>query len=754
MSIFWRTQAKAKLVEDARGTPTLVHLSATTVSANMERLEQEVWGLPAMILQDILPVLNIFYLERIEEVAVKKGLSTDDIWNQLWKDIMINQPVTFKSGIGWRKKFLETFFHNVMRSTMDLETDWRLKDKRFCPLMLSAPYVSELTISNKQYGLAKLTPAVIDLLSQSVETLKFLHLRFPDPTTLRSLGALLHRLVHHGIVNKIALLSWPAPDRNLLCMILCISAGYWQDQSDSPCLLCSQNPHNASNDVAGDTRFGGDLAQTACTPGVSTMNSSLNTKEEVGHQSALLSLYPLNISQNVVTHCCQSKPCAKPYDQLLNTSGDSFYKSLLPLTASTSNQTFPHGLNIPVADFKSDPNDLYDFIFRVPQTRTTYKERSFGRSSYWSTVSRQENATSWEQELIKMPIIGSARNFRTISTLNLHSIPLGTTTCEYLSQLLRSWVSLERLTLAYNELLANFSLVSDALTALSCLPGCSLTALYMSDFTASCPMFQLADTMLATFPSLQVLSLCYDQEIHSGYDTSGESNIVKENHLKQLDLRFPQDPLHGEGMISLLKASASLSEFCLDNATFLNTDHLKGVLRILTERRTGMKKVSLHDTRLSDVRDEVVLFLEKSQIEEIKFSFCQLFDERSTEFFRKFVGALRKNPHVKSLNICGNRLGNDRLIMLADIYSPGSLCTIHTLDISSNCIRSEGLLQFASKLEKYGTITLKDLSVTQNTLKRDQTKSQEAVQRLKELCCVVYDYWDSERSYVDYATAM
>ncbi|XP_053325972.1 leucine-rich repeat-containing protein 41 [Spea bombifrons] len=753
MLVIRGTQAMEKAVEDARGTPTLFKLCARAVTANMDRLEQDVWDLPAVILQGILPLLNIYYLERIEQAAVKKGLSTQSIWCKHWNDIMKSKPPRFGTVTCWRKKFLEAFFHNVLRGILDVSSDRRLNDKRFSPLVHSSRHVSELTISNKQHGVSQLTPAVLECLSKSVETLKFLHLRSSDPATLNSLKLLLHRLIHHGQVNKLSLLSWPAPDNSLLEMILCISAGFWQEHKDYPCVFCSKNPRKNTSNTVHEAKFGADLA-----PSVSSVHSRDSVEGEVGSQSALLSLQPLNISQNVSTdpYITNSEVALDPVTrrsqgaESRNVMGPN---SKLPLAASggkvasTSRKNLKSGSDFQ-GSLKSDPDDLYDFIFSVPKGEGNDLDKNPG---YKDSVKRKP----LEEKIIGMPFLEGAYRCRSVKALNLHNIPLTMNSCRSLCQLLRSWVSLERLTMAYNDLGVNIFLVVEALSALSRCPGCRLSVFSMSDFTAYVPTLHLAHTILTTFPSLQLLSLSFDLENHSENEPPVDCQFeFKENLLKQLEIRFPQDPLHSERLISILEASTSLTELSLDNATFPSQDVLRRVLRALTERNTSLRRLNLHDMKLTDTHGELVHLLKNSSLEEVKLSFCRLFERGTEEFFTQFVAALKKNPFLKVLNICGNRLGNDGLIIMADMYAPDSLSSIRYLDISSNCIKPDGLLQFAKKMKRFGKTTLRHLCISQNLLDRDPMMAREALQSLEGMCCVVSDAWESTQSFADHISVM
>ncbi|KAG8436970.1 hypothetical protein GDO86_007885 [Hymenochirus boettgeri] len=755
-------------VEDAGGTPTLFELCARVVNANMDKLEEDVWGLPAVVLQGILPLLNIYYLERIEHAAVKKGLSTQSIWCKLWNDVMKSKPSRFGTVTCWRKKFLEAFFHNVLRGILDISSDQRLYDQRFSPLVHSSRHVSELTICNKQQGVTELPPVVLECLAKSVETLKFLHLRSSDQATLKSLKLLLHRLIHYGQVNKVSLLSWPSPDTKLLVLILSISAGFWQQQKNCPCTFCLKQTLNSSTELHPEKRLETNSLTTSVITDPINVQPRNIVEEDVGSQSALLSLQPLNITQNVGTDHSECSVEFPVHQVSKNTHAKNARCLKLSPTAcgskvaSTSQNNLLSGSDIQ-DNFKSETDDLYDFIFSVPSTgegktlgiKNGHKEIAKEKPSEVSTVAFSDDLPPMEERSSRMLFFEGAHHFRSVTVLNLHNVHLTHSSCRSLCHLLRSWVSLEKLTMAYNDLGANIFLVVEALSALSRCPGCSLIMFSMGDFKTYVPTLDLAHTILTTFPSLQFLSLSYDLEFHNEKDeTKHILPEFKENQLKHLEIRFPQDPLPTEHLISVLKASTFLLELSLDNATFICSEDLKNMLHILAEYNRALRRISFHDMKMMDVHNEIFLLLNSPCLEEIKFSFCRLFERGSEEFLPGFVDVLKRNPSIKTLKLCGNRLGNDGLAALADIYSEDSLSSVQYLDVSSNLIRPEGLLLFAKKLEQCRKIKLRHLSISQNLLDRDPVMAKEALQCLEGVCCVVSDNWDSAQAFADHVSVM
>lgn len=180
---------------------------------------------------------------------------------------------------------------------------------------------------------------------------------------------------------------------------------------------------------------------------------------------------------------------------------------------------------------------------------------------------------------------------------------------------------------------------------------------------------------------------------------------------------------------------------------------------MLLECNPNLKKLSFHDVNLADHQKEVLLLLQDPMLQEITFSFCRLFESCTTEFLSEIINTVKRNSSLKSLKLPGNRLGNHRLVALADIFSEDSSSSLCQLDVSSNCIKPDGLLEFTKKLEGYiqqrgGKIQFTHLRLFQNWLDQDAETAQEALRRLRAVCSVVNDSWDSSQAFADYISVM
>ncbi|XP_038268078.1 leucine-rich repeat-containing protein 41 isoform X2 [Dermochelys coriacea] len=746
-------EARAEGEAAAGGPPSLFELSGVVVSSAMGTLEREVWALPGQILQGILPLLNIYYLERIEEIAVKKGLSTQPIWHKLWNDVMKIRPPKSENITSWRKKFLETFFSNVLHGVLDVSSDQRLSDRHFSPLLHSSRHVTQLTICNMLQGVAELTAEpnqrVLENLAGSLRTLKFRHLLTSDLSIRHSLSLLLHHLIHHGAVSQVSMCSWPVPDKVLLVLILSMSAGFWHPgktlvQQGSPCSLCREESDAQglltqeddalleSNQLCcgsteqpetvqwGDSESRSKKAQTASAKVLQEADPDSQTVKTP--MLCGLRSHPL---QNLA---CQDINCKVP-PEYYNIKVES--SPSLPKRSSVS-----PAFRKPYRQFKTavgrkrrctrrnrrtraDSEDLYDFVFAVAR-----EEEETAESVYESNAQEGESIDGWAPSPADAPSFegvgctegGSigilplkvACRFRSVSTLELFSIPLTGDTCRALGNLLSSWASLEKLVLSYNGLGANIFCILSGLRALSHRRDCSLHVVRVSDVFSYIPSVELVRSILTAFPRLHTLSVSFDLK-------------------NQLEGNRPEGRSSSEAEIP--------------------------------ECNPGLKRLSFHDVNLADYQKEVLLLLQDPVLQEITFSFCRLFESCTTEFLSNIIKIVKRNSTLKSLKLPGNRLGNHRLVALADIFSEDSSSSICQLDVSSNCIKPAGLLEFAKKLESHilqrgGQVTFTHLRLFQNWLDQDAATAREALRRLRAVCSVVSNTWDSSQAFADYISVM
>ncbi|NWI94755.1 LRC41 protein, partial [Pitta sordida] len=734
-------------------------------------------ALPGHLLRGLLPLLTIFRLERAEDAARRAGLSTQPIWRKLWNDVMKTRPPNSENITCWRKKFLETFFSNVLHGVLDVSSDWRLNDRHFSPLLHSSPHVSQLTLCNMLQGAVELTAQhnhkVLENLAGSLRILKFQHLLSSDQSVRHSLVLLLHRLIHHGSVSQVSMYSWPVPDTVLLVLILSMSAGFWRSGNalmyhGSPCGLCREEDKTQSQ----------EQAERGCYTKREESDCENQKEEADACLNSVLSSPKCPLLQN---QACEETSDQGPCDHTSIQGGSS------PRCGSGQLSCHPKTRRWlkPVVGRKrrclrrsrgpcADPEDLYDFVFTVA------REDNSGLLGKTSTT-EGENAENWTSSSPGSLCTGhtgckkrggpagifslkTARRFRSVSTLELFSIPLTGETCRTLSNLLSSWVSLENLVLSYNGLDANISCILSGLRALSRHPDCRLRVLRVSEVFSHKPCLELVHCILSTVPQLHTLSVSFDLKNQlegnrpEGNPICSEADIP-ESCLEQLEIRFPREPLQTTFLLPVLKASKSLQQLSLDSATLPCSQELGLLLKALKECTPNLKKLSFHDVNLAEHQKEVLLLLQDPVLQEITFSFCRLFESSTAEFLSEIINTVKRNSSLKSLKLPGNRLGNQRLVALADIFSEDSSSSLCQLDVSSNCIKPDGLLEFTKKLEGHiqqrgGQIPFTHLRLFQNWLDQDAETAQEALRRLRAVCSVVNDSWDSSQAFADYISVM
>ncbi|NWR62791.1 LRC41 protein, partial [Bucorvus abyssinicus] len=783
----------------AEGPRSLFALSAVAVSRSMGALERDVWALPGHLLRGLLPLLTVFHLERAEGAARRAGVSTQPIWRKLWDDVMKTRPPNSENITCWRKKFLETFFSNVLHGVLDVSSDWRLNHHHFSPLLHSSPHVSQLTLCNMLQGAVELAAEhnqkVLENLAGSLRILKFQHLLSSDQSIRRSLVLLLHRLIHHGSVSQVSMYSWPVPDTVLLILILSMSAGFWRSGNalayhSSPCCLCREEDKAQSQEPAQERAERGCYNERAWSDGENQKGSPRAPEEadaEVNGYRAdarLDSVLSGLRSPPVQNRVCEEATSKVLWDHTSTQGGSSPRCVSDQLSCHPVLRKTRRRLKSAVGKKRrylrrsrgphADPEDLYDFVFTVA------REDNSGLLEK-NTTAGGENAENWTSSSSGSPCSGHAgckkrggsagifslkatQRFRSVSTLELFSIPLTGETCRTLSNLLSSWVSLESLVLSYNGLGADIFCILSGLRALSHQSDCHLRVVRVSDVFSHMPCMELVCCILSAFPQLHTLSVSFDLKNQlEGNRPEGNPSCseveIPESCLEQLEIRFPREPLHTMLLLPVLKASKSLQQLSLDSATLPCSRELGLLLEALRECNPNLKKLSFHDVNLAEHQKEVLRLLQDPVLQEITFSFCRLFESSTAEFLSEIINTVKRNSSLKNLKLPGNRLGNHRLVALADIFSEDSSSSLCQLDVSSNCIKPDGLLEFTKKLEGYiqqrgGQIQFTHLRLFQNWLDQDAETAQEALRRLKAVCSVVNDSWDSSQAFADYISVM
>lgn len=382
----------------------------------------------------------------------------------------------FQSVTCWRAKFMEAFFSHVLRGTIDVSSDRRLCDQRFSPLLHSSRHVRQLTICNMLQGATELVAEpnrrVLETLASSLHTLKFRHLLFSDVAAQQSLRQLLHQLIHHGAVNQVSLYSWPVPESALFILILTMSAGFWQPgPGGPPCRLCGEASRgrapsrDESSLLLGSRRPRRDAAER-CAAALMASRRKSEAKQmarappttRVTRRSTQESLRAGGIDRKRELRppaTSNEAPGTKQPPSAPATSSAS------PSSSTSASKRAPASSTPqpkPLKRFKratgkkgartrqgsgAESEDLYDFVFIVAGEKEDGEEMEIGEVACGALDGSDPSC-------LGLPVLEASQRFRSISTLELFTVPLSTEAALTLCHLLSSWVSLESLTLSYN----------------------------------------------------------------------------------------------------------------------------------------------------------------------------------------------------------------------------------------------------------------------------------------------------------------
>lgn len=377
----------------------------------------------------------------------------------------------------------------MLRGILDVSSDQRLSDPCFLPLLHTSQHVTQLTIYSMLEGvlelMAKHNRRVLENLTVSLRSLTFRHLLSTSLSTRQQLSLFLHLLIHHGSVNHLSMYSWPDPDSELLVLILKMSAGVWHPGKmlmSQECHLCqekfvdwSQKPDQKQNPLLGSSQLLPNSTDGSCSDG------DLQNEQAL-HNMSLESI-PSFENAAELARISLPEPTRNPGDGRL---GHSPFQSRTQHRASSeicnikerSLKTVQAGPSSgkPQKRFRAgkrrshprhsrattESEDLYDFLFAVAREeggKALCSQRSRGEEGESlandSPLSVEAASTTTligpdGVQLTGITALRTTSHFRSVSTLEVFSIPLTKNTCQMLGNLLSSWVSLEKLVLSLN----------------------------------------------------------------------------------------------------------------------------------------------------------------------------------------------------------------------------------------------------------------------------------------------------------------
>ncbi|XP_066547751.1 leucine-rich repeat-containing protein 41 [Amia ocellicauda] len=683
---------------------TLLQICTKVVSEHMHVLEKQVWDLPVSLLEELLPHLNIFYLERIEDSAVRKGLSTDSAWFGLWMEVVKNRPPGRKPIKDWRQKFLERLFHMTMFGNYRKAGHPRLQDSRFSVLTLTAKYVKVLILSRSLIETTKMTSAafrpVMRILEGTVTHMKVYDISLPFlDHSLRSVLLIFHRLLHHGSVRTLIMSKCGESSPILWTWMLQMSAGY-------ECSLSSPRIQRPSDQTLEKKRI-----------------------------STLATGNPPPSTSNVRT------------SQVSDVEGCSLKDKR---TVSNGKRTL-----------QDEPSAQ---CFKLPRLERAESEDG---AQVQECILCFENPSSVQMHVSKGPFEGaqSAPSFLCAGA-DGEDTPMGKISAlvleasnyvlaHNLAPLLPSWICLHSLQVSSEWIIEEPCLlkVVEALSLLSQNPDCSLSELSISSLSCRMPIAALLARLLSACPRLEELTLGF---IQVNQPKSNPSHLPApiESSLKTLRVEFPAESVCLQSLVTVLRGTQSLTSLYLKGIR-CKTGHLGPLLFSLPECSLNLQHLSLDDINLSGCHREVLHLLKSClTLKGLCLTDCRLFEKNKQEFLAQLISSVKCHPSLTSLTLSRNRLGNDGLIVLADLFSGESPSRIRHLNVSANYILPNGLLEFGALLESHRPPRELKLDVRENPLDRDPQTTARAMKQLGSLCHLIKDCWNSRTTFADHISVM
>lgn len=182
------------------------------VAQNIHLLERNVLNLPVSLLKDLLPHLNIYFLDRIETGAATKGISTSVIWAKIWRDL--DQTWRWRSKSApltqdWKQRCLERLFHMVMFTQIRRGGSYLSNINDSSILSMTVKHVRVLSLNTSTKNVCRLASGDLRPILSTLET-GVTSLRLLDANALFKHGRkhvlfILHRLLDHGSVREVVL---------------------------------------------------------------------------------------------------------------------------------------------------------------------------------------------------------------------------------------------------------------------------------------------------------------------------------------------------------------------------------------------------------------------------------------------------------------------------------------------------------------------------------------------------------------------
>ncbi|KAL2089939.1 hypothetical protein ACEWY4_014627 [Coilia grayii] len=200
--------AKVETRGKSASVESLVQICIKAACQHMSVLEGRIADLPATLLKDLLPHLNIVYLDKIESVVQSKGMSTSFVWESIFKDLVKTwrcRPMVTQPNCDWKQRSMERLFHVALYTHNRGDKKYLSDLTEQTVLSLTVTHVQTLSVvSRKVCRLAseELKP-ILSVLETVVGCLKLLDRWGPWTGVETDLLYILHRLLDHGSVREV-----------------------------------------------------------------------------------------------------------------------------------------------------------------------------------------------------------------------------------------------------------------------------------------------------------------------------------------------------------------------------------------------------------------------------------------------------------------------------------------------------------------------------------------------------------------------
>ncbi|XP_056132717.1 uncharacterized protein lrrc41 [Lampris incognitus] len=321
---------------------------------------------------------------------------------------------------------------------------------------------------------------------------------------------------------------------------------------------------------------------------------------------------------------------------------------------------------------------------------------------------------------------------------------------------LPTWLCLRSLTLQSCSIFSDLDILTLArsLKQLSETSRSSLTSLSIGVL----PHAVFMETLLDACLNLRSLSV----EIHTVTENHGlhktktdGSKGFAELPLQELTVTVPQVQTHLDSITSVLKRSPHLMSLDISGIRLCVGSSHQELLNIISVSNTCLRRLHLEDLNLASCLPEILGLLENCMLEELSFRDCRLLEKCSDKksCLWQLVVSLKRVSSLRSLSLSQNRLAKN-VPTVVELFTGPSPSAVKKLDISSNFIQPNELLELGRQLEKHRPAQRVTLDLRKNPWDQDKEVWQAALSSLCPFCNILTDGWTSRDTMADHISNM